>query len=249
MARPARPWFRFYVEAMRDPKMRRLTPAQRWLWVAVLAAARESCVPGALYIAPDVPMTWEDMADYAGMKHREVADGAALFGQLGMVRQGLDGAWVVTAWNERQYESDDVTVRTRKHRSNGSDRNVPITFPGTPPETETDTDTERTLAPRARDELFDAVCAATNTEPAEITPSSRGAINKALQGLRSVGAMACEVPARAAVWRQRFPDAALTANALEKHWASLGTPVAPRLARGSEPLERAVAALDPGDLR
>ena len=47
MPRVARPWFRFYVEAMRDPKMRRLSPAERWLWVAVLAACRESWIPGS----------------------------------------------------------------------------------------------------------------------------------------------------------------------------------------------------------
>lgn len=113
--RPARPWFRFYVEAMRDPKMRRLTPAQRWLWVAVLSAARESCEPGRLVIAERVPMTESDLADYAGMRRPEIMDGLALMIELGMLADD-DGTLVVPAWNDRQYESDDTTKRTRKHR-------------------------------------------------------------------------------------------------------------------------------------
>lgn len=143
MPRAARPWFRFYVEAMRDPKMRRLTPAQRWLWVAVLAAARESCLAGFLFIAEGVPMSWDDLADYAGMKLREVEQGIERMRELGMlVHDDHVGAWHVPAWNDRQYESDNTTERTRKHRSNERGRNVPTTPEGTPPETEADTDTE-----------------------------------------------------------------------------------------------------------
>jgi hypothetical protein len=141
MPRPARPWFRFYVEAMRDPKMRRLTPAQRWLWVAILSAARESCEPGRLVIAPGVPMTESDLADYAGMRRPEVMDGLAVMLELGMVVEDVV-TWVVPAWNDRQYESDNTTERTRKHRSKEQGRNVPTTPVGTPPETEAETDTE-----------------------------------------------------------------------------------------------------------
>jgi hypothetical protein len=139
MSRPARPWFRFYVEAMRDPKMRRLAPAQRWLWVAILAAARESCRPGYLMVSEFHGFENADLADYAGMTPKAVSDGAQLLESFGMISYDQDiHAWYVPAWNDRQFESDDVTARTAKHRF----KNVPNAFPGTPPETEADTETD-----------------------------------------------------------------------------------------------------------
>lgn len=143
MPRVARPWFRFYVEAMRDPKMRRLTPCQRWLWVAILSAARESHRPGFLFIAEDVAMSWDDLSDYAGMKLRDVEQAIDLMHELGMIRwDAMVGTWYVPAWHDRQYETDDTTQRTRKHRSNEDGRNVPTSSVGTSPETEAETDTE-----------------------------------------------------------------------------------------------------------
>lgn len=143
MPRPSRPWFRFYVEAVSDRKMRRLTPAQRWLWVSVLAAARQSCIPGFLMVSEKVAYSWHDLADFAGMRLRDVERGTALFSEMGMIEFDRDlGAWRVPKWNDRQFESDLVTERTRKHRSNEHGRNVPTLPVGTPPETEAETDRE-----------------------------------------------------------------------------------------------------------
>ena len=118
MARPKRPWFRVYVEITRDPKIRRLTPEQRWLWIVVMSAARASCIPGFLMVSERVAYSWEDLADQAGMRVRAVEAGADLMDRLGMIEfDDLLGAWHVVNWDERQYESDDVTKRTAKHRN------------------------------------------------------------------------------------------------------------------------------------
>lgn len=147
MARPARPWFRFYVEAMRDPKMRRLTPTQRWLWVAILAAVRESYLPPFLMVAEGVPYSWGDLADYAGVKVKDVELGTDLMHDLGMLAYDKDfGAWFLPKWNERQYESDDVTKRVKRFRERHS--NVSETAVETPPETDTETETETPPTPR-----------------------------------------------------------------------------------------------------
>lgn len=137
--RPARPWFRLYVEAMSDPKLRTLSPAQRWLWVALLGAARQSPDPGYLLVSEDVPHSCGSLADFAAVKEREAREGLDEFERRGMIEQDLErSCWLVTKFRERQYESDTSTERTRKHRSN----DVPTNENGTPPETESDTETE-----------------------------------------------------------------------------------------------------------
>lgn len=130
MPRPQRPWFRFYVEAVTDAKLRRFTPAQRWLWVCVLAAARESPISGLLMLPPDVPMMASDLARMSDLSERVVKTTLTDFERLGMVTDGPSG-WEVLHWKERQYETDNTTERTRKHRSQERGRNVPTMFPGT----------------------------------------------------------------------------------------------------------------------
>lgn len=147
MPRPARPWFRFYVEALSDRKLRRLEPAHRWLWVAVLGMARMSPSPGLLLVAEGQPADERDLADVAGMQLKDVRKAMPLFELAGMV-QRQDDTWSVTNWAGRQFESDDITERTRKHRSkerfNGVRGNAPETEAETeqPPPTPAERGTE-----------------------------------------------------------------------------------------------------------
>jgi len=153
MAPPSRPWFRFYTEALYDRKLRRLKPEQRWLWVAVLGAARQSSRPGHLLVSDDEPMEAEDLADIAAMPAEDVERTLPLFDRAGMIhRDPESGAWVVTNWGDRQFESDNTTARTRRHRAKersmerSMERSIAVpgndspAFDGTPPDTETDTD-------------------------------------------------------------------------------------------------------------
>jgi hypothetical protein len=103
--RPSRPWFRFYVEAPNDLKLRRLTPAQRWLWVCVLGAARQSREPGVLLIAGNEPWNYRDLADYSGMSVAETKKGMNAIERLGLVDR-IDETWCVPQWDARQYEGD-----------------------------------------------------------------------------------------------------------------------------------------------
>lgn len=73
---------------------------------------------------------------------------------------------------------------------------------------------------RPADPLFDAVTAALGIDPAELTRSARGALNKAVKELRDVGADPLEVPARVAMLRALWRVPA-TATSLAKHWAEL----------------------------
>lgn len=154
MPRKPMPWFRFYVEAVHDRKLRRQDPAVRWLWVAILAIARQSPTPGLLLLSSaddqGEPVELADLADVAAVDLATVEKGTAEFERLGMLTR--DGrAWRVTKWDDRQFESDDVTKRTRRHRDTKEQRrNVPTSFQGTAPETETETEKKNTHNARAR---------------------------------------------------------------------------------------------------
>lgn len=107
MPKAKKPWFRLYGEMVRDVKLRRLTPGQRWLWVVMLAAASDSPIRGVLMLTETVPLTWTDLVDASGLKLREIETGADLMQDLGMLGYDSDAdAWFVPAWSERQYESD-----------------------------------------------------------------------------------------------------------------------------------------------
>lgn len=103
--------------------------------------------------------------------------------------------------HEASPETPPVVVVEREREMEGS------IAPGTPP--------------ARRDPLFDALVFVCGINPAELTPTARSAANKALKDLRSVKADPDELPARAAVYRSRWPDTTLTPSALAKHWSQL----------------------------
>ena len=82
-------------------------------------------------------------------------------------------------------------------------------------------------APRARDQLFDALVMVCQIDPTALTSSARGAANKAIKELREVGAEPEQVVQAASAYRLRYPGAAVTPSALAKHWPSLLEPSAP----------------------
>lgn len=169
MPRPVRPWFRFYVEAFSDRKLRRLKPEYRWLFAACLGAARQSPEPGTLLVAAGVPMTLHDIADFAGMDVRSVRAGLAALKELGLIVEGsptdhgrIGGgiAYRSPTFQARQFESDDVTKRTRKYRSTSTNTDEG-TFQrrsrersgnghGNVPETETETETDKNASRSTR---------------------------------------------------------------------------------------------------
>lgn len=131
------PWFRFYTEAIADRKLRRLEPAHRWLWVAILCAARQSPTPGVLLLTEDVPLTAEDLADMAALPVPSVEVGLAAFRRAGQITDDSAlGALRVTAWDRRQFASDSSTERSKASRQRS--RNVAAS----PQRSESDTDTD-----------------------------------------------------------------------------------------------------------
>lgn len=132
MPRKPRPWFRLYVEIIHDRKIRRMPVAHRWLWVVVLATARQSPEPGVLLLTDYTAVEVDDLVDLAALNKKEVRSGMASFEESEMIVKRGE-CWAVTQWNTRQFEVDNTTERTRKHRSNEQGRNVPTSSVGTDP--------------------------------------------------------------------------------------------------------------------
>ncbi len=107
-----RQWFRLYREVIHDPKLRKATPAQRWLWVALLCLADDD---GLVRLAPGVPYDDADLADLAGVEVADVECGLEHFRRLGMV-ESAPGGLVVVKWNSRQFKADSSTDRVRAFR-------------------------------------------------------------------------------------------------------------------------------------
>ncbi len=100
---------------------------------------------------------------------------------------------------------------------------------------------EKTLRKqRAPDALFDALAEACQIDPADLTPSARGALNRALKDLRAVGATPDEIHRRAGQYRQMWPAVTLTPTALARHWAEC-TPLAGPLDQRQAEIARVAA--------
>lgn len=128
-------WFRFYADAMRNPKVAGLSDAEFRLWLELLAVASEN--DGHIPPAETLKHVLKRRLDHLS-RGLEGLLRASLIDALG------DG-YAPHNWSKRQYKSDTSTERVREFRGK---RNVSVT----PPETETDTDSSvaKATSPRAR---------------------------------------------------------------------------------------------------
>lgn len=82
----------------------------------------------------------------------------------------------------------------------------------------------------ARDELFESVAENCGVDWHHLTPTARGALNKAVSEIRTAGGTPSDVMIRAENWPYDVP---LTPSALAKHWPRLHSP--PPVHRKPEP--------------
>jgi len=102
-------WFRFYAEAVYDPKVQRLPAAmfRQWVNLLCLASLNEGTLP--------------DSAGIGFALHLSPKATENLLCEL-IDRQLLDTDGITVTphnWEGRQYQSDSSTERMRKHRNNG----------------------------------------------------------------------------------------------------------------------------------
>jgi hypothetical protein len=119
-------WFRFYADAMRNPKVARLSDKQFRLWVELLAVASEN--DGSLPCLDDLRYMLNRRLDH-------LSTGVEQLISMGLIDRLTDG-YEPHNWSKFQYKSDTSNQRVTMHRAK---RNVTVTPPDTETETEVNT--------------------------------------------------------------------------------------------------------------
>ena len=113
-------WFRFYDEALNDPKVQRLPGDLFKTWVNLLCLASQNSERGYL------PASVDDIAWALRMPVDEVrASIHTLQGQCLLDWIPDVGCYQMHGWNKRQKASDDLTARVQKHRAKDNDTDPP----------------------------------------------------------------------------------------------------------------------------
>lgn len=137
-------WFRFYSDALDDPKVQRLPDYLFKRWVNLLCLANEGEPRGVLPSIEDIAFRLRISAD-------EAAETVAELSRRGLLDDN-DETLHPHNWENRQRRSDDVAARVQKHRAK---QEGPVTAPVTDNVTETpqrrlDTDTDTDADPEER---------------------------------------------------------------------------------------------------
>lgn len=106
-------WFRFYHEALNDPKVQRLPGDEFKAWVNLLCLASQQAERGSL-------PTVEDCAFSLRCDVLAMADVMQRLANMGLLERE-PGGYSIHNWDGRQRVSDDVTKRVQKHRSKVSE--------------------------------------------------------------------------------------------------------------------------------
>lgn len=124
-------WFRFYDEALNDPKVQML-PAddfRSWVNLLCLASKNDGKLPDVAAMAFALRVTENAI--------ETIIERLSNAGLIDKVNGGANGYhYAPHGWSKRQYKSDTSNERVKRHREKS--RNVTVT----PPETEADTETE-----------------------------------------------------------------------------------------------------------
>ncbi len=154
----AYPWFRLYSEILRDPKVLRLTPRERWGWIGLLCLASDAEERGVLRISESVPYELDDLAHLLDIGAEDVDSLLSKAEELDMLEIDEHRTIRITHFLDRQYDKpSDRPEETRERKRRQRERDVhamaeasvtPMSRDdhATDPDTDPDTDPETTTA-------------------------------------------------------------------------------------------------------
>lgn len=131
-------WFRFYDDAMNDPKLLRLSDAMFRAWVTLLCIASKH--EGKLPPTCDVALMLRTKPTTIAMWVTELTAAGLL--------DNVDGCYAPHNWEGRQYKSDSSNERVKRHRETKRNVtcNVTDTVTVTPPEQKQTTEQKQSRA-------------------------------------------------------------------------------------------------------
>lgn len=141
-------WFRFYDDAVNDPKVQRLPAPLFKLWVNVLCLASKN--NGAL---PPIA----DMAFVLRLPEKKITEFLNELVGAGLIDRHEDSLSPHN-WHGRQFESDSAAERMRRHRQRM--RDVTVTSQVTPPAANSDVPEQNQIQNRTEQNRVDAPRAA-----------------------------------------------------------------------------------------
>jgi len=104
------PWIKLWFEILGDPKMTRLSSAEKWYWIGILLLAGQAPIRGRLMLTDTEPMSIDDIAAALSLPPAEIP---ALESCIGKLKKLGSVIWNSTClevvhFKERQevYESD-----------------------------------------------------------------------------------------------------------------------------------------------
>src|SRR5262245_34622969 len=117
------PWFRFYQEALYDPKVQLLAPEVFKFWVNCLCLACQN--DGVL---PEIV----DVSYALRLDDKNVVDNVSILEKVGLLDRYKSGILHPHNWDSRQFKSDSSTARVKRFRKRS--KTVTETLHETPPE-------------------------------------------------------------------------------------------------------------------
>lgn len=112
-------WFRFYHDALDDPKVQRLPGDTFKFWVNLLCLASRSEERGL------ITKTVEDIAFDLRVRDDEAAAMLADLIARGLIEEHVEGIEPHN-WDKRQFKSDNVAERVERHRAKQKDADVTL---------------------------------------------------------------------------------------------------------------------------
>lgn len=120
-------WFRFYAEALNDPKVQSLDGETFKVWVNLLCVTSQC----------DGVIHFDDISFHLRMSDQQALDYCRELADRGLLDIHENG-YVPHGWQKRQFKSDTSAERTKKYRERKKERECDVTsnVTVTPPDTE-----------------------------------------------------------------------------------------------------------------
>ena len=145
-------WFRLWVDIIDDHKISRLSPYEFQTFIYLLAcASEEDAINGRL------TRGLQEINRRIRRRNDHFMKALETFQVVGLITIENGDNIVINNWNKRQFQSDKAYERVKKHRQQPAIRNVSKSLHETPPDTDSDTDTDKPpIVPRKRATDYDA---------------------------------------------------------------------------------------------